>query len=312
MICLGAAFKYSNWDGRCGNDFLLETQVRRVVETIPPTAAAGGLPGDGDSFPYLRQVLRLEMLARYLGENNGSILKRCIMDPKQPWYALSLMQRTLLAAEGFVSGTRTKKSSTAPSKHQLPPSLVRTNKIEQLLRRQSAEEVQEQISWNGLDDGAILIPATSCSNPTKSTKTVKFLRSFLGGRQLYVGEQAAVEYTLDSSSLNPSILAEKRTFNLSCYVCTVHHDELPLLLTVTSESDFTTPAVKTIQVPVPYTVGMWTESDPVKLDLGGPEVKKTVLRFGRQSDFHGGISMKFIRLVEVPPGDEFEGDWTMV
>jgi hypothetical protein len=47
MTCLGAAFKYSYWGDRGGDDFLVETQARSAVESEEA---------------YLQQALRLEWM----------------------------------------------------------------------------------------------------------------------------------------------------------------------------------------------------------------------------------------------------------
>lgn len=314
VTVLGAGFSHSYWDDRIGNDFLLETQARSAVET--PTTTTSATATAGEEFPYLRQVLRLEMLAKYYGENDASLRKHCMVDPTQPWYALSLMQRTLLAAKGFVAAAKRNNNynnnyNYRPSvPRQLPPSaenVTAMNKIERLFKHRPEEEEEETITWNNADVGEgstpiwqILIPASRFSDRTKAVTPMK---SILGGEQLYVVADGEVEYTLLCAPND--MLKTQKTYQLSCSVCTVHYGEKPMLLTVTNDSTTTSTttgahgaATSDYQVPVPYTVGMWAKTDPIEVELGGPDITKTKLRFKRQHGQFGGVVMKYIRLVE--------------
>jgi hypothetical protein len=79
-------------------------------------------------------------------------------------------------------------------------------------------------------------------------------------------------------------------------VCTVHRNEMPVLLTVGNDSDDDVVAV--ISVEFPYTMGMWQETAPVVVELGGSDVTNTTLTFARQSTICG-ITVKEIKLTPV-------------
>jgi hypothetical protein len=273
MICLGAAFKYSYWgsrDERGGLDFLLETQARSAVKVEEE---------------YLQQVLRLEWMGQFRKESNTTVRKSCIPDQKSPWWALSLMQRKILAAGAAGAAADTECATRKGGKLFYLKSLQFTQ-LERLKERPATCEVVAK------DDDEIVIPAATCSKPTKGTDKVLFMDSFLGGKQLHLRSNATVEYTLSADLLTPTA----KQYNLTCLVCTVHRNEEPVLLTVGSNSDDDVVAV--LSVEFPYTMGMWQETAPVMVELGGPDVTSTTLTFARQST-SCGISIKQIKLTPV-------------
>jgi hypothetical protein len=267
MTCLGAAFKYSYWGGRGGDDFLLETQARSALESEEA---------------YLQQVLRLEWMGQFCNESNKSVRENCVLDATSPWWALSMMQRKILvAAADAVMDSPTRKGGKL-----MYPKSLQVTKVERLKERSATCAVTTK------DGGKIIIPATSCSNPTKATNDVLFLDSFLGGKQLHLRGDATVEYTLTADLLTPTA----KQYNLTCLVCTVHRNEKPVLLTVGNDSDDDVVAV--ISVEFPYTMGMWQETAPVVVELGGSDVTNTTLTFARQSTICG-ITVKEIKLTPV-------------
>jgi len=263
MTCLGAGFAYSNWNGRTGNDFLLETQAR----SASPSEQA-----------YLQKVMRIEWMAQFRKESDKSVRGNCLPDAANPWWALSWMERKLLSASA-VAG--------ADAKLVYPKSTQVTTKLERFQSRPDTRE--SMIKENG---GKLIIPAATCSDPTASTKNVLFMDSFLGGQQLHWQADASVEYTLATDLLTPTV----QQYNLTCRICTVHRDEKPLLLTVGSDSDDA--AVGVLSIEMPYTMGMWQETAPVVVELGGPHVTAATLTFARQTTFCG-ISIKDIQLTPI-------------
>lgn len=254
---LGAGFEVSTWSDRCGNDFLLETQARAAVSSDPA---------------YLCQVMRLEMVASFLGESSATIRSDMMPDPKCCWYALALMQRKRLAAD----------SDEWCLVRSVPVSTI-DNRLERLA--ELPNDVSEAVEVDALTQ-TILIPATSCT--TKPNGDILVMKSFLGGQQLFLGGQSTVEYTLELDKLTRT--RESQTFQLTVYLCTVHRIENPLILTVSSDDRKLDPM--TIEIKTPYTMGMWQETEQVTVELKGRNV---TLSLTRQTPKFG-TSIKYIKL----------------
>lgn len=309
MTCLGAGFEYSFWNDRCGLDFYLETQARKEsCNGMDDGIAAKNMGGNTDhDMAFWQLVLRLEGMARIMGENDNSVRGKMLPDPQQLWYALSLMQRQRIVTNA------PKSDHNKETKRQSGQSNCVTdvhNQIAALLSDHHQTPSTSRVMVQD-DDGTIIIPATSCSKPTESTKDVLFMKSFLGGGQLFIGHNCEVEYTLDHDILSASIghtRTRRRktckaantssltatTYQMSLYMTTVHRGENPMMLTVTTNND----TVFLVAVPVPYTEGMWLETEPVVFDLGGADGKDPViakLNFERKSML-GGIAVKYIKL----------------
>jgi hypothetical protein len=201
------------------------------------------------------------------------------------------MQRKILVAASAAAAAATAVSDT-PTRNGcklMYPRSLQVTKVERLKERSATCEVTAK------DGGKIIIPAASCSNPKKATSDVLFMDSFLGGKQLHLRSNATVEYTLAADLLTPTA----KQYNLTCLVCTVHRNEEPVLLTVGSDSDDDVVAV--ISVEFPYTMGMWEETAPVVVELGGPDVTYMTLTFARQTE-SCGITVKEIKLTPVEGG----------
>lgn len=266
--CLGAGFDVSYWnEGRRGKDFELETQAREALKTGP------------DDLSYLRHVLRLEWMAIIRGESNKNILERMVPTMNCLWYALAMFQRMRIV-------------SKYPGKRTPLLSYTGHTKVESLIQQ---PDVREGIVSN--DKGrSIILPATSCSQPSQPTQNVLFMKSFLGGQQLFLWHSAQVEYTL-----SPQLLpAEPTPCKLILYLVTVHRGEPPLSLTVTScKPRLQKNEVSNLEVAIPMTEGMWMETDPVIVTLEcASQSTGMKFRFERKRDL-GGIALKYIKLVPI-------------
>ena len=94
--------------------------------------------------------------------------------------------------------------------------------------------------------------------------------------------------------LPPDYLSNGATqYTLTCRVCTVHRQEEPILLTIGPASKDDPSTVHTIKLP--YTMGLWEETEPVIVELGG---SASTLRFARPKQMFG-FAFKDIRLVPV-------------
>jgi hypothetical protein len=116
--------------------------------------------------------------------------------------------------------------------------------------------------------GAIIIPAAATSEPTESTGAILFMDSVLGGKQLHYSRNdssAMFAYTFDAPSAGK--------YALSAQVVTPSWHQ-SLILT-------TNDAKEPVEIPLPFTVGMWDQTAPVTIEL----TKGTnVLRFTRKSE----------------------------
>jgi len=103
-------------------------------------------------------------------------------------------------------------------------------------------------------NGTITIPAAACSKPTSNTGKILFMKSFLGGLQLHysrLGNPEVFEYTLE--------VPKAGRYALRARVVTVNLNTDLLLKVNNTQSP--------IEIPVPYTIGMWQESKPVVITL---------------------------------------------
>jgi hypothetical protein len=120
-------------------------------------------------------------------------------------------------------------------------------------------------------NGAITIPAVACSNPTNSTKKIRFMKSSLGGLQLHysrLGTPEAFEYTFDAPAAGK--------YALTARVVTVSPDQ-HLLVTVND-------APEPVDLAAPYTIGKWGQTQPATVVLAQG---KNVLRFTRAEAVKG-------------------------
>jgi len=134
--------------------------------------------------------------------------------------------------------------------------------------------------------GVITIPASACSNPTKSTGKIIFMQSVLGGKQLHssrTGKPQTFEYTFDAPKAG--------NYALTARVVTPTPDQL-LAVAVNG-------AKEPVAIALPFTVGMWDKTAPVKIAL---KKGKNVLTFSRAGDdpnYIRGLTIKDFSLAPV-------------
>jgi hypothetical protein len=247
--------QYSWWEDQCGIDFDLETKARKAC---------------GSETAFMQKVLRLQWIAAFRGEQQKVVRGEGMPDPSSPWYSLGMMQRKRLAS----SGKMDKAQYTT---------LCGNSRLAEWMKKGGLCD-QESVSADA-KSGVITIPASTCSNPSKQTEKVLFLPSFLDGAQLYIQQDAIVEYKLPSSvGLAP------QKYKLSLLVCTVHRKEQPLLLSVISPNPDDPDCVHLINMP--YTMGEWSYTDDVIVDIAAGNFN---LRLARPKQPFG-FSFKGLRL----------------
>jgi len=130
--------------------------------------------------------------------------------------------------------------------------------------------------------GVITLPAAATSSPTKSSGRVIFQNSILGGKQLHYSRgngSQPFEYTFEAPAAGK--------YRLTARVATPSWKQ-GLTLVVNG-------AGQAIDMPLPYTVGMWESSEPVEIEL----VKgANVLRFTREGNVKG-VSIREFTLTPV-------------
>ena len=230
----------------------------------------------------MKNVMRLEGISCLFNEDKRTVLSDCLPSPKSPWLALALMQRKRLVVAA-------PSSSRAPGEKR---AILATNcKVQALLDKKDI--VVDKIFVYDDRDGMIIIPAASTSKPGKETNKILFPKSFLGGRQLLLMEDSSVEYILASDQLSST----PKKYKLTCRVCTVHRNEDPLQIqAIASCQRRGNLADTTVFVDMPYTMGMWDETNAVELEIGGPDVSSVTLRVTRRRKQYA-IAMKDIKLM---------------
>jgi hypothetical protein len=234
---------------------LLETQARQACAS---------------ETQFMEKVLRLQWLAQYYYyENSNEVRRNGQYDPNNPWYTLGMIQRQRLARE----------QQSGANLFMFPALRGGSNKTEAIRAQVSAP--CEVITFN--QTGVIVIPATSCSNP--SNKKVQFMPCFLGGQQLFVKEDAELEYHV-APSLQRTLATASVSYNLSCRVATAHRSEQPIQLTIGTNS---------YNVPMPYTMSLWGTTEPIRIELDFSSASPIVLCMKRtQQNF--GFAFKDIQL----------------
>lgn len=260
--CLGGDFKWTYWEGRSGLDYQLETQARYAL--------------NNDETAYLNKVVRLELIGLLNDEDTRSIRMELIPAASTYWTSLALFQRRIISSKtplpviecAAVQGTR--------------------NIIQTLIDTPIAHDMAQ---YNvDKDSGTVIIPAAPPCDPPKETKTMKFLKSTLGGKQLLLIGSQSISYDLPLDMLSYS---EK--YWLQLRVCTVHRHEEPFLVTIKfSMEDGKEREDQQVSIDIPYTMGLWEETEEVLIELGGSEMSSLKLEITRQSP--QGLSIKDIKL----------------
>jgi hypothetical protein len=266
---LGAGFQWSWWEDQGGSDFLLETQARTACRTEEA---------------YMKKVLRLEWLGFLQKENAKSVRRDGLPSPDCLWWTLSMMQRKRLA-----HGSDCKHQKISPR----GAACGSNNLVRNLSDRTGSCKSNPGAISRDTSSGAIFIPADACSSPDKGNKKVSFMKSFSGGQQLFLKEDAVVEYTLPAK-----LVAETRKYKLICCVCTAHRKEQPVQLTVNHNDKQTSSTIK-----LPYTMGFWEDTEPVAVELGGRCAKIIKLSLARPKQKFG-FSLREIKLVPLDAGAE--------
>jgi hypothetical protein len=275
-VCLGGGLWKSWWDDQCGLDFLLETQARHACS---------------DETMFMQKVSRIQWLAQYYyREKSETVRRNGQFDAKNPWFTLCMIQRKRLA-----------QGQTSRNILMFPPPRGGNNKIETILMQQHVLQKHirdykpklETITYDA-DTGITVIPATSCVSPTETTNKVQFMPSFLGGQQLFVKDDAELEYHIVPSTIGlplyptaTTAAATTMSYNLSCRVATAHRSEQPIEVTI---------GTTVYTIPMPYTMALWGNTEPIQVVISDVEPLPIVIRITRPKQ-NFGFAFKDFQLV---------------
>ena len=188
------------------------------------------------------------------------------------WNALALYLQRSLAEEGSGQG----KTETT---------LAARATIDLLPCRSAASESKESITVH--DDGTVNIPVCAMSDPNPTIGVNRgrllFMPSILGGRQLHYSRNApnhrSFEYCFE--------VQQQGTYALTARVVTPSWKQSLLLSVNDSEEQ--------IEIPLPFTVGMWDTTEPMNIEL---KDGMNSLKFTRAGDVKGAtikdFTLKFV------------------
>jgi len=129
------------------------------------------------------------------------------------------------------------------------------------------------------DSGIIVVPAATFSNASGAYIVMK---SFLGGKQMHIAEGFNGEYEVE--------VQKEGKYAFYARVATLQEGR-KLLVSVNDEKT-------AVEIPVPYTVGMWQFTLPVELTLNkGKNVIRIGAKGGAPQPPHRGITIKDFMLV---------------
>jgi hypothetical protein len=261
-VCLGGGMWKSWWNDQGGLDFLLETQARVAC---------------ANERTFLQKVYRLQWLAQYYyNEKTDAVRRNGTYDPNNPWYTLSMIQRQQIV-----------KNTKVTNKLMFPTICGGKNQLERMFVHQM-KVVKSDIEYNDAT-GVIVIPATSCLPNNKAM----MVPSFSGGQQLFVKEDAEVEYEINLPLLmqhHPSYNASSKVtllYSVTCCVATAHRSEQSITLSVNDTRHY--------NISMPYTMALWDTTTPINITIEVVDQPTVTLKLKRaQQNF--GFAFKEISL----------------
>jgi hypothetical protein len=203
---------------------------------------------------YYEKVALLDCLADACKEKNKKIEEAGFVNPNKVWRSLALMQRKIFA-----------DMVTEESYQRTGPGVV-VGKIEKYIQEINNEA--PPLPFEVEKRGGVIIPAASFSE-SNGKKYVKAEPSFGGGTQLQLlGGEGYVTYEIPANVT----FQEDKDYMLTANICSVHLEQQPLKLEIDGGTVY--------DIKIPYTMGKWGDTEPVKIEVGG----LSVMRFFRKKD----------------------------
>ena len=204
---------------------------------------------------YLK-VQRAEWIGRVLGE--PAYNERKNIDGGF-WSGMALYQAKLLAASASTLGP-------------LGEDLAEANEKEQKIDSAAVSAADQEVSFK---DGIVTIPAVAHK---KLTGKMAAMKSFLGGMQVHALSGTTADYEIEVPFSGKYLLTAK--------VATVQTGQ---------KFEFSTNGSQPIETDVPYTLGMWQQSEPIEVSLNKG---RNTLRFALKEGSRG-VTIKDFTLTEV-------------
>ena len=221
----------------------------------------------GDSFLWVKR-------AQWIGDAMGEPRSYGLITKKEPafWNGVSLHTQRALIEEA--------KSKTLAAVGEdiaeATESKVKEKTAEVLITDEDRKVIVDA-------RGVITLPAAATRNPTKSTGRILFLESALGGKQLHYSRTTShepFEYAFEAPAAGK--------YRLTARVATPSWKQ-GLKLGVNGSGP-------PIDLPLPFTVGMWENSDPIEIEL---VQGANILRFTREGNVKG-VSIRDFTLTPPP------------
>jgi hypothetical protein len=203
---------------------------------------------------YLK-VLRAQWISRTLGEDAYNERRKV---EGGFWSGMALYQARMLA-------------STAVELGPLGEDLAEANEKEQKIDSTAVSSADQNVS---VENGTITIPAVAHK---KSTGKMAAMKSFSGGMQAHALGGATADYEIE--------VPFSGKYMLSAKVATVQTSQ---------KFAFSTNGSQAVETDVPYTIGMWQQSEPVEVSLNkGKNTLHFELKQGSK-----GVTIKEFTLTE--------------
>lgn len=197
---------------------------------------------------YYAKVSLLECLADACKEKNKKIEEAGFVNPNKVWRSLALMQRKIFADQV----KEEKFQRTGPG--------VVITKIEKYI--QDIDEAARPLPFEVEAKGGVIIPAASF-NESSGKKHVRSHQSFGGGTQLHlIDGEGYVTYEIPANVT----FQEDKEYMLTAKVSTVHRTQQKLQLEIDGGELY--------EIEIPYTLGEWKETEPIKIEVGGLSIMK--------------------------------------
>ena len=261
VVCFGGWWSI-NWCGpRGGLDFLLDSQAREHPKE------------------YMK-VLRAQWIGDALGEADVSI--RRYGAGGGFWDGLAFYKKRAIVEDSKTAEVGNEIAGLSAEESRL---LGESDKILGDKKGQAIKIPEKDREIVVGKDGVITIPAAGCSKPTNSTQKVAFMKSWGGGTQIHYARLGTRPELLQYVVKLPA--AGK--YELTARVATVSTKQ-HVMLRLNRRT--------LIDVPLPYTKGMWERTKPVSVDLR--EGRNTLQLTCRAPN--RGVSIKEFRLKPVRKG----------
>ena len=258
VVCFGGWWSF-NWCGPWGGlDFLLDSQAREHPKE------------------YMK-VLRAQWIGDALGEADVSI--RGYGAGGGFWDGLAFYKKRAIVDDSKTAEVGNELAGLSAEESRL---LGESDKILGDKKGQAVKIPEKDREIVVGKDGVITIPAAGCFKPTNSTQKVAFMKSWGGGTQVHYARLGNRPELLQYVVKLPG--AGK--YELTARVATVSPKQ-NVVLRLNRRT--------LIDVPLPYTKGMWENTKPIRIDLR--EGRNTLQLTCRAPN--RGVSIKEFRLKPV-------------